>query len=70
MRRGKGFAYLDVDGDSEGGVDALIGFAAAEAGVEPEQLADAATRRAHFGGTAAPWFRLALDGARAAIVTA
>ncbi len=31
-------------------------------GVEP---VDGATRRAHFGGTAAPWFRLRLSGDRA-----
>ncbi|KQN04177.1 levansucrase [Sphingomonas sp. Leaf25] len=37
------------------------------AGAEPT---DAATRRAHFGGTAAPFFRLALDGTTARIVTA
>ncbi len=36
-------------------------------GTEP---ADAATRRRHFGGTAAPWFRLTLDGDRATIATA
>ncbi|HEX8445223.1 MAG TPA: glycoside hydrolase family 68 protein [Sphingomonas sp.] len=34
-------------------------------GVAP---ADAATRRAHFGGTAAPWFRLALQDDRATLV--
>ncbi|MEP9402022.1 glycoside hydrolase family 68 protein [Sphingomonas sp. VNH70] len=34
------------------------------AGAEPT---DAATRRRHFGGTAAPWFRLSLDGDTAAI---
>ncbi|WP_305173607.1 glycoside hydrolase family 68 protein [Sphingomonas aurea] len=32
------------------------------AGVDP--TADVAIRRAHFGGTAAPWFRLAIDGDR------
>ncbi len=31
--------------------------------------ADAATRRAHFGGTAAPWFRLSLDGDVATVET-
>ncbi|WP_316748632.1 glycoside hydrolase family 68 protein [Sphingomonas sp. A2-49] len=35
-------------------------------GVAPDPV----TRRAQFGGTAAPWFRLALDGDRAAIVAA
>lgn len=36
-------------------------------GLQGRQPIDAATRRAHFGGTAAPLFRLALDGDRATI---
>jgi len=36
-------------------------------GLAGQVPADAATRRAHFGGTAAPWFRLALNGEVAAI---
>ncbi len=39
----------------------VISFADA-VGLEGAEPGDAATRRAHFGGTAAPWFRLTLDG--------
>jgi levansucrase len=35
------------------------------AGSDPAD--DPVLRRAHFGGTAAPWFRLAIDGDRVAI---
>ena len=36
-------------------------------GLDGKAPSDAATRRAHFGGTAAPWFRLSLDDATATI---
>lgn len=39
-------------------------------GLDGAEPVDAATRRAHFGGTAAPWFRLALDVDHAAIAVA
>jgi len=37
-------------------------------GVAGQPLNDAASRRAHFGGTAAPWFRLELQGDTATVV--
>lgn len=39
-------------------------------GLQGAEPSDAATRRAHFGGTAAPWFRLALAGDTATIESA
>ena len=48
----------------EGDVISFVDFWGLQ-GASPD---DAAVRRAHFGGTAAPWFRLALQGDTATIV--